>query len=278
MIKVIKYIALVLVTIVIFIVGSFMFDIFTKQTIEFEHIILETTTSAAGKSVYEIKKQDNDVFVEYSYQYETYVNGEDKIDKTTYHTDLLDLTVCETINDTLSNAKVLSWDNWHKTNSHVLDGGGFTFELTTTDGKTINCSGSNASPKNYGDVAKLIEDLCSKKLLDKVHFEKESYQFDLPEQWLNNVWVRYSDGLVSFYIKTKDCDCSIFNVYENNYGYYDGDKYIHLKEEINNDKKYYLFCAKGDSINSYKNQMNKVELSIVDNLDSDIEKIISSLK
>ncbi len=44
------------------------------------------------------------------------------------------------------------WNNFHKTNKHVLDGNGFSLSYWTKDGKDVSASGYMKWPKNYSEV------------------------------------------------------------------------------------------------------------------------------
>lgn len=51
----------------------------------------------------------------------------------------------------LHNCGAAEWDGFHGTNSNVLDGYSFTFEMTLADGKVISASGSNSYPDGYAE-------------------------------------------------------------------------------------------------------------------------------
>ena len=51
------------------------------------------------------------------------------------------------------------WNNFHKTNKHVLDGDGFSLSYWTKDGRDVSASGYMKWPKNYSAVKSGIESI-----------------------------------------------------------------------------------------------------------------------
>lgn len=50
----------------------------------------------------------------------------------------------------LMDCRADSWDDFHESNSDVLDGHSFTFEASLSDGTSVTASGTNAVPEGYG--------------------------------------------------------------------------------------------------------------------------------
>lgn len=68
----------------------------------------------------------------------------------------IDKYTVATIKDMLNENKVQSWDNYSKSNKHVLDGNSFHMYITTNFGK-ISASGYESWPKNYDKVKKKLD-------------------------------------------------------------------------------------------------------------------------
>ena len=56
----------------------------------------------------------------------------------------------------LNELNVGSWDGFHKSNKHVLDGDTFTLNISCKDGTEIESHGYMKYPKNYGNVSGTI--------------------------------------------------------------------------------------------------------------------------
>ncbi len=59
----------------------------------------------------------------------------------------------------LSENEVFAWDGFHKSNSDVLDGGGFSFSMTLDDGNVISASGTNAYPGGYREFVNGLSEI-----------------------------------------------------------------------------------------------------------------------
>lgn len=245
--------------------------LFENKDFAFKKIKLSITTTAVGKSVYELLAQEDGLQVEYYYENEKYINGKLVCEKTSFHKTLLDLTWHQKINKVLSDNKIINWNGWHKTNSFVLDGGGFSFQLITQDDQIIAASGINITPENYGTVYNAIVDCCTIEQLQQAIVSFHHLDIKLPKAWINNVYVRYFCDFLNFFIKIEDQECTLLNLYFSNYDYYEGCQYIHLKERRWHSDVEYIFCAKGDLLEKSRNKMNNEQLEIVDNLDESIE-------
>lgn len=57
---------------------------------------------------------------------------------------------------------VQRWNGFSKSNPNVLDGDSFSLNIELTDGSTITAYGSNAYPKNYQEVYKLLDNAVNK--------------------------------------------------------------------------------------------------------------------
>ena len=54
---------------------------------------------------------------------------------------------------------VNKWNGFSKSDPRVLDGGGFRLEIELGDGESIGARGTNAYPRNYHELRRLIEAL-----------------------------------------------------------------------------------------------------------------------
>lgn len=59
-----------------------------------------------------------------------------------------------------------AWDGFHMTNTNVLDGDGFAFNVVFTDGSTISASGSNCDPPNRGSVSRELNEMVEPYIYD----------------------------------------------------------------------------------------------------------------
>ncbi len=54
------------------------------------------------------------------------------------------------------------WDGFHESDPYILDGTGFTLNLTLADGSTVSAHGNNAFPEHYSEVFSAIRELYNK--------------------------------------------------------------------------------------------------------------------
>lgn len=57
--------------------------------------------------------------------------------------------------------RLASWDGFDKVNSYVLDGDGFSLNISFQDGTTLYAHGDNVYPKGYSDFCKKMEEVVS---------------------------------------------------------------------------------------------------------------------
>lgn len=57
------------------------------------------------------------------------------------------------LEDILNKWEIVKWDNFHKSDSNVLDGDGFSLNVRMEDKTSINASGYMMWPKNYANVS-----------------------------------------------------------------------------------------------------------------------------
>lgn len=249
-----------------------------SKEIEFKEIKLTTTTTASGKWVYELKQQVNGMLAEYYYETEEYKNGKYVSIKTSIHKTVLGLDKYQELNELLIDCGIRKWNGWHKTNPFVLDGGGFSFVLSTKSGEIIEASGTNMTPKNYAEIYSAIENLCTKEVIKDRKFETDFYEIKLPETWVGNVIVNYNDSFTNFSIKFDDEEHTLLNIYFNDYGYYEGEEYHQIKKKRVKGEELFFFYAKGDLIDDYIGKMSDEQLAVVNNLDEDIKIMMKSFK
>lgn len=86
-------------------------------------------------------------------QAERFVFGEAK------ETDFaIDESVLDELEKIVQHNRLDKWDGFHKTNSMVLDGDGFSLSITLSNGREISASGSNAFPNGYSDA---VSEICA---------------------------------------------------------------------------------------------------------------------
>lgn len=68
-----------------------------------------------------------------------------------------------------------SWDGFNKTNEFVMDGDGFSLDITFQDGQSLQARGSNCTPDGYKDFCAKMEELFStvkQEMLEEKRQEK----------------------------------------------------------------------------------------------------------
>ncbi len=76
-----------------------------------------------------------------------------------------DARVFETLQKVVEKAKVDSWDGFKGSNPSVSDGSGFSLAIGYSDGSSVEASGDNKFPSNYGEAAKEITEVLSQQVL-----------------------------------------------------------------------------------------------------------------
>ncbi|MBQ2412130.1 MAG: hypothetical protein II313_01760, partial [Anaerotignum sp.] len=75
--------------------------------------------------------------------------------------------------------QMYQWDGFSKTDTNVMDGEGFSLDITFMDGTTVSAHGSNAFPSGYGAAEDAFNGLFWE--LTKVHadkiMEKDPYDY-----------------------------------------------------------------------------------------------------
>lgn len=71
----------------------------------------------------------------------------------------LDASVAEKLKQLYIDHKVYTWDGYHKTDSDVMDGDGFSLEISFADGQQMTAYGSNCEPSGYGAYVAALKDL-----------------------------------------------------------------------------------------------------------------------
>ena len=66
----------------------------------------------------------------------------------------------QSIGKILAENKAEKWDGFSKSNTMVMDGDRFEFEMQFSDGRSVRAGGYEAYPKNYGKVISEIRALC----------------------------------------------------------------------------------------------------------------------
>lgn len=107
-----------------------------------------------GYITYEIVKKDD--------KYELTI---DKINSpdTEKTTKTIDKKYVDEINKIINEYKVYKWDGFNKSDNNVMDGTGFSFDVTYENDKTISAQGYMKFPKDYKVVTEKIE-----KILDGI--------------------------------------------------------------------------------------------------------------
>ena len=62
--------------------------------------------------------------------------------------------------------RIAAWNGFHKHNSMICDGEGFSLSMSFKDGRTLSAGGSNSFPKRYGDFVRSM-----KEVLDPIRDE-----------------------------------------------------------------------------------------------------------
>ena len=70
----------------------------------------------------------------------------------------VDRSVVQKLNDIYINQRLAAWDGYSKYNKHILDGRGFSLNITFNDGKCISAHGMNAFPPHYEEFCTAISD------------------------------------------------------------------------------------------------------------------------
>lgn len=98
-----------------------------------------------------------------------------------------------------------NWNGFDGPNPpEILDGGGFVFTATLTDGSKISARGTNNYPKGYRIFEHGLYDLAERSILDSSTFVGDHFQITLPESWVGLVEVGYSGYGNSFIIPRKN--------------------------------------------------------------------------
>ena len=86
-----------------------------------------------------------------------------------------DAAFLEQLEQLYKDCRLAEWDGFHKTNTYVLDGDGFSLHITFKDGKTLSAGGENTFPQGYRDFREKLEKAASamkEKLLEEKRQEK----------------------------------------------------------------------------------------------------------
>ena len=79
----------------------------------------------------------------------------------------VDETFLIDLEKTLKENNILKWNGFHKSDSNVLDGNGFSFYVRFNDGKSYNASGYESYPKGYREGKNAIENFFQKNMKEK---------------------------------------------------------------------------------------------------------------
>lgn len=82
----------------------------------------------------------------------------------------LDKEIMEQLETIVLEHQVYQWDGFCKTDTNVMDGEGFSLDITFMDDTTVSAHGSNAFPSGYGDAEDAFNGLFWE--LTKIHADK----------------------------------------------------------------------------------------------------------
>lgn len=71
----------------------------------------------------------------------------------------VDADTVKRLEDILNTYKVSKWDNFNKSNKHVLDGNSFSLSVKTGSGVSVGAHGYMSYPRNYSEVKQALDDL-----------------------------------------------------------------------------------------------------------------------
>ncbi len=131
-----------------------------KHTAGFESILISEHRTAAITYEYEILKTESGVRVSYycgAWNFRKDTDRESCLEQRVEGgTDLYEKII------ELTNAcRLKKWDGFSKAPRNVLDGGGFRFEMITSDGKKLSGHGENACPKGYREFMAALRKILS---------------------------------------------------------------------------------------------------------------------
>ena len=63
----------------------------------------------------------------------------------------------DTLNGSIGQFGMMSWDGFHGSDSMLLDGTQFSISFTFADGTAVHASGYGRFPENYGDASRAID-------------------------------------------------------------------------------------------------------------------------
>ena len=122
----------------------------TKDNIKYIHFSYSTGNMIYSNVQYKIEYKD------YKYIATIKPNGisEEEAKKIE-----IDENTIEKVINVLNKYKIYHWNNFNKSDKHVLDGNSFSFSLTTKDNKTIDASGYMMWPSNYRNVRDELDEI-----------------------------------------------------------------------------------------------------------------------
>ena len=145
----------------------------------------------------------------------------------------------------LSYYQVENWDGFAGNNSHVLDGGGFNFEMKLTDGSSVNAHGSNSYPDHYGQIRDAILAYLKGGTLTDAAFSFGNYRLTLPDSWVGCVDAIYYPDSVVFTIDPDGAAILLLRIDTQSYGYTSGDSDTYLRTGrlvSGEDETFVTFC------------------------------------
>ncbi len=164
------------------------------EPLEFEAFALVEYGAAAGSTVYEAKRTDGGVHLEYCFDTSGYNGGEK------YVCNAIDggEETYRSLSALLGKCRVKRWDGYKGVNRLALDGGGFFFDCVLADGSSISARGSNARPGNYGAFRRALTELLAYGTVSDTVFEGRGFRCRLPESWAGRMRIFYSVSHIVF--------------------------------------------------------------------------------
>jgi len=227
-----------------------------KKNIEFDRLILESKGCDAGSHIFEVSKVVNSIVLEYYIKKEIWDNVQNNynIEKHVIRSVRKSINDYEQICDILSKLKVNRWNGFNKINKNVLDGNSFNFKLYYQNEILISAHGVNATPKDFYLLKKYLNEFILTERINNEKFENDCFSCLLPINWINNIFIRYSDEYVSFFLKINENEKTIFIIYFLDYEI--KNEYQFIGTLIKGSRKKYLYAT-------YK---------VIDDIEIDIKK------
>ncbi|MBQ6601838.1 MAG: hypothetical protein IJH99_00335 [Eubacterium sp.] len=189
------------------------------ESFDFKSIRISWNYCTAEDYVYEAETDGENVILRAYVALSRYKDGKYVDENYIYREFTVDSTVKEAICKELTACNAASWDGFSESASDVLDGEGFSLDITREDGSTLHAYGSNAWPDGFYGFSIFFKDTICMDTVRSADFENVNYSLELPESWVDTVKIRYQPEYTGFYLQEGDKEVSLLSVDVSSYGY-----------------------------------------------------------